>query len=603
MKHRTLDQFRWVVLGAFLAAIPTAAAAQTGANVLVVTNAASAASNQIGDYYVRKRQVPGDQVLRLAMPAKEEIPRAAYEQQIERPIAEWLTAQSAQDRILYIVLTKDVPIRITGTTGLQGTVASVDSELTLLYRKLCQVTVPLAGSIKNPYFLGDASISTAKPSTHRLHDLYLVTRLDGFTVADVLGLIDRGAAPGRDGRILLDERAEITESAGNKSLQRAATELRKIEGWREHVVLDAGPGVLHDESNVFGYYSWGSNDSLNFLRHLKLGFVPGAIGATFVSTDARTFQEPPPNWAIRVGDFAGSSQSLIGDLIHDGITGAAGHVAEPYLNATIRPDVLFPAYVSGMNLAEAFYLAMPFVSWQTVVVGDPLCAPFRQAPIPATEIDAGIDTVTGLPRIFADRRVALLASAGVVAEAARQFIRGDALLRKKDQAGARLAFEEAAKLDPKFVLANFTLATLYEAAGDSDSAIARYRLVVAQTPNHAAALNNLAYLLATKKNAAAEALPLAVRAYEIAKEATIADTLGWVQHLLGKDAEAEPLVVEAARRVPANPEVHLHAAFILAANGKTTEARAELSAAVKLDPKLEERADIRELRQRLLPKP
>jgi uncharacterized protein (TIGR03790 family) len=502
------------------------------------------------------------------------------------------------------VLTKDVPIRITGTTGLQGTVASVDSELTLLYRKLCLLAVPLAGSIKNPYFLGDAPVTTAKPFNHRLHDLYLVTRLDGFTVADVLALIDRSVAPVRDGRILLDERSETIASPGNKALQRAATELGKIEGWRERVVLDTGPRVLNDESNVLGYYSWGSNDSMNFIRHLKLGFVPGAIGATFVSSDGRTFQEPPANWAMRVTDFAGSSQSLIGDLIRDGITGVAGHVAEPYLNATIRPDILFPAYVSGMNLAEAFYLAMPFVSWQTVVVGDPLCAPFRQAAIPSNEIDPGLDAVSGEPAIFTLRRVALLAATGVAPEAGRQFIRGEGLLRKKNPQGARLAFEEAAKLDPKFFVANFALGNLHEAAGEWDAAISRYRLVIAEVPDHAVALNNLAYLLATRKNAAPEALPLAVRAYEAGKrDPTIGDTLAWVEHLVGKDAEAEPLAVEAAKRLPAIADVRLHAAFILAATGRAAEARSELAAAIKIEPKLEERADVRELHQRLLSKP
>ena len=71
-----------------------------------------------------------------------------YERQIERPIAEWITSHAAQDRILYIVLIKGVPLRIAGTPGRQGTVASVDSELTLLYRRLvgARASRPLARS-------------------------------------------------------------------------------------------------------------------------------------------------------------------------------------------------------------------------------------------------------------------------------------------------------------------------------------------------------------------------------------------------------------------------------------------------------------------------
>jgi hypothetical protein len=50
---------------------------------------------------------------------------------------------------------------------------------------------------------------------------------------------------------------------------------------------------------------------------------PGAIAATFVSTDARTFKEPPADWTpTNINDsskfFGGSPQSLIGDLIREG---------------------------------------------------------------------------------------------------------------------------------------------------------------------------------------------------------------------------------------------------------------------------------------------
>ena len=75
-------------------------------------------------------------------------------------------------------------------------------------------------------------------------------------------------------------------------------------------------------------------------------------------------------------------------------------MAEPYLDATIRPNILFPAYVSGFNLAESFYLAMPFLSWQTVVIGDPLCAPFARKALQPSDIDRGLDPTTEMPVHF-----------------------------------------------------------------------------------------------------------------------------------------------------------------------------------------------------------
>ncbi|MGH9649991.1 MAG: TIGR03790 family protein, partial [Terriglobales bacterium] len=148
-------------------------------------------------------------------------------------------------------------------------------------------------------------------------------------------------------------------------------------------------------------------DRSNHSRFLNHTWVNGALLAEFVSTDARTFERPPKNWNIgKWSDppgsfFEGSPQSLIGDYIHEGVTGVAGHVYEPYLGACPRPQILFPAYVRGLNLAESFYAAMPLLSWQTVVVGDPLTAPFPRDPLPRAEADPPKDAATGLPKYFA----------------------------------------------------------------------------------------------------------------------------------------------------------------------------------------------------------
>src|SRR5215510_13727938 len=177
--------------------------AQSSANVLLIVNESSLASVEIGTYYTQKRAIPGENILRLKLNPSESIERADYERQIEGPIATWLARNFAQDRILYIVLTKDIPLRVSGSAGQDGTIASVDSELTLLYRKMTGQAVAAAGRINNPYFLGDSTTRT-KPFTHENQDIFLVTRLDGYTVADVRALIDRGSSPVRAGSIVLD---------------------------------------------------------------------------------------------------------------------------------------------------------------------------------------------------------------------------------------------------------------------------------------------------------------------------------------------------------------------------------------------------------------
>src|SRR4029450_6202079 len=111
------------------------AEAKPAANVLRVVNSTSAASGSISRYYAERRGVPQDNVCSITTPATESISRADYVGQIEKPIWQCIAGLRAHDRILYIVLTKDVPIRISGTGGRGGTNASVDSELTLLYRR------------------------------------------------------------------------------------------------------------------------------------------------------------------------------------------------------------------------------------------------------------------------------------------------------------------------------------------------------------------------------------------------------------------------------------------------------------------------------------
>ena len=79
----------------------------------------------------------------------------------------------------------------------------------------------------------------------------------------------------------------------------------------------------------------------------------------------------------------------------------------------------------------------------------------------------------------------------------------------------------------------------------------------------------------------------------------IGDTLAWTQHLLGQDTDAAPIIRQAAKQLPRNAEIQMHAAIILAAVNDTAAAASALDAALKLDAALAERADVRALRSKL----
>jgi uncharacterized protein (TIGR03790 family) len=587
-------------LAGWLCLATAIASAQDGTNVLIVINEASEASGRVAAHYARVRSVPSQNIVRLKTDTADDITRAQYDGEIERPIGEWLSRHAAQDRILYVVLTKGMPLRIRGTTGRRGTTASVDSELTLLYRKLVGTRETTVGPVRNPYFRSTAPLVEARPFSHADHDIYLVSRLDGFTEADAIALIDRSLTAGRSGDFLLDQRGTLDRVA-DPWLQASADALAAA-GFKDRVVLEASSGSLTDRANVLGYSSWGSNDPAIRRRQLGLLFLPGALATMFVSTDARTLQEPPESWEPGPGGdpktlFAGSAQSLTGDLIREGVTGVAGHVAEPFLDGAIRPDILFPAYVAGFNLIESFYLAMPYLGWQAVVFGDPLCAPFRTGKVLTRDQAApDLDAETELPKFLSARRLASVATANVPPEAARLVLKADARRSRDDKAGMREALEAATAIDPRLAAAQQMLAGLYEELGEYDKAIERYRSVLEVVPADPVSLNNLAYALAVRKGVPAEGLPFAQRAYLAAKRnALITDTLGWIYYLLGSHGDAEKYLAEAAKMAPDHAEIQLHLAHVHAALGRTDAALAALNRSLQLDVKFSDREDVKKL--------
>jgi len=590
-----------------LLALVSPAYAQSAANVAVVINDASRASEQIGLYYAHKREIPDANVIRIRTSTDETIDRAAYAATIEQPIATALSRHGLQDRVLYLVLTKGVPLKIAGTTGNNGTAASVDSELTLLYRRMIGRTVPPHGRIDNPYYLGDKAVSDAKPFSHRDHDIYLVTRLDAFTIAEVLTLVDRGMNPSSAGQFVLDQRADGKLRVGDDWLADAARRLTNL-GHGDRVTLDTAPSAIRGVEGVIGYYSWGSNDRSNMGREFKIQFLPGALAALLVGTDGRTFALPPESWSPsadfndRNKWFAGSPQSLIADVIRQGATGVAANVAEPLLASTLRPQILFPAYLSGFNLVESFYMALPHLSWQSVIVGDPLCRPVTREPVTVAALEDPVDTTTNLPGLFATRRLALARAAmqGAPDKAVVLTVLAEHHLARDDKAAARAALEEATVIGPNLVGPLLQLAQLHELTGESDRAMQRYRRVLELQPKNAMALNNLAYRLAIDNRAYGEALPLARQAAILAPDnPAVLDTVGWIEHLLGNHQEAARLFTKALRHGPQSAEIHLHAAVVYAASGAMAAAEKQLTNALNLDPSLSDRDDVRALRGRL----
>jgi tetratricopeptide (TPR) repeat protein len=179
-------------------------------------------------------------------------------------------------------------------------------------------------------------------------------------------------------------------------------------------------------------------------------------------------------------------------------------------------------------------------------------------------------------------------------------VRAESRIARQDNEGARQSLEQAVAQDDSVSATWRALGLLYDTANEYDKALAAYRKVVALEPKDALALNNLAYAMAIREGNPKDALPIAERALLLApRNPAVADTVGWIKHLLGDNSGAVKLLQPAAKVLPANGEVQLHAAIVLAELGRFEEAAAALKAAQSADPAIKDRPEFAEAQKKI----
>jgi uncharacterized protein (TIGR03790 family) len=333
-------------------------APSTGAErTIVVVNGRSAASDSVARYYVAKRGIDASHVVRIDVPATDEIGDIEFRTSVVAPVRSAIEALPV--RIDFIVLTTGVPIRVARKNGYS--VDALLAGMNLPIPPMVGLDTAWLRRYRNPYF------NARVPFNSDQFGMFLVTRLDCGQLSDCFALVDRAtnarpvrgpfyfdAAPLRRGN---DGYAEM-----NQRLYAGALLIRML-GYES--ALDSSARFVAPPAPVMGYVSWGSNDAqYDSTAYHAVRFLPGALAETFVSTSARTF-----------GPATGG-QSRIVDLIAQGVTGVKGYVSEPYTYALAKPEILFDRYLRGATLAEAYYAASPMILWKDLVIGDPLCAPY-----------------------------------------------------------------------------------------------------------------------------------------------------------------------------------------------------------------------------------
>lgn len=364
---------------------------------LMVTNDSSPTSVTLSKEYAALRHVTNIVHVRCIDSAlnqdNETIAYSAFTTEVEGPIRRFL---HQHPEINYIALTKGIPIRVLGArTGeayggparasLDGTLAALDYDRIRGAVKV-RFNDP-SGSAVGTAWLNRYWNQKGRFS-HSKFGGYLVTRLDGYTLQNARALTTRALkaeAQLGHGDILLDIEPDF--GLGKPNSQPApiptalVTQEAPFDTWNadmEHAGRKLGARSIPVDAAVtthfvghtkglLGYFSWGSNDDhFSQAAYNSLHFAPGSIGDTAVSTSARSF-------FVQSG-----GQSMIADLIAQGITGVKGYTDEPLLQAVSSPTIVLGKFTQGYTLAESFYAGSHFVGWTDIVVGDPLAQPYAK---------------------------------------------------------------------------------------------------------------------------------------------------------------------------------------------------------------------------------
>lgn len=428
------------------------------ARVVLVANSDDPDSLRIARHYAEVRGVPLENIVALKLPLTESITWREFIVTLWEPLLDelvrtkWIDAvpMSLSDpigrrkravyshRISALITCRGVPLKIdhdptlyvetpplTKKGEFRTNAGAVDSELSLL----AHPNYPINAFIPNPLFQNE------NPGTLDRLQIIRVSRLDGPSAEDALGLVDRAVAAERTGLL---GRAYVDiggiHAAGDRWLETVVGQLGDL-GFSPTVdrAPTTMPATARCDAPVL-YFGWYAGNLNGPFALPGFRFPPGAIALHIHSFSASTLRSTTAGWT--------------GPLVARGVTATVGNVYEPYLELTHRPDLFLRALSRGLTLAEAAYFALPELSWQTVLIGDPLYRPF------AVSLDAQLKDPAKLPPT--------LAGYGVL----RQMDK----LVAADRQDEALALARASQRTAPNLALGVALASLLRENGDNDSA-------------------------------------------------------------------------------------------------------------------------------------
>lgn len=142
--------------------------------------------------------------------------------------------------------------------------------------------------------------------------------------------------------------------------------------------------------------------------------------------------------------------------------------------------------------------------------------------------------------------------------------------------------ERGITANPNKAVLRYELGTLFQAAGDLDSANKEYEAALAMNGDYLAAIDNLASNLLDRNQDVARARELAAKAYEkLPDDPYIQDLWGWALYRTGELEQAQRLLHEASAGLEVSGRADYHLALVLRDLGKTNQAIKHFRIALK----------------------
>lgn len=307
-------------------------------NVAVVVNTANMNSLEIGEYYLKARGVPQENLIRVSIPDSPRKISAVQFEQLKQQITEKLNPE-----IQVILLVWTAPYAVECN--------SITSALTLGFNaSLCAKSCDPAPMSR--YFNSPARLPLE-------HGLRLSMLMPTDSVEEAKSLIDRGVLSGfnlnaANGFFL------ITSSSIHNTRSQFFPKSVYIPEKKLRIIRQRADSIERKKGIMF-YQTGGSSVA----KLDTLEFMPGAIADHLTSYG---------------GDLLGNGQMSSLRWLEAGATASYGTVSEPcnYWQKFPNSAVLLDHYLSGETVVEAYWKS---VAWPTqgVFIGEPLAAPYCRA--------------------------------------------------------------------------------------------------------------------------------------------------------------------------------------------------------------------------------